>query len=212
MLLWGLLPGLGPAHAAESILLQSTTSTQASGLFEHLLPRFTAEHGIEVRVVAVGTGQALKNAADGNGDVVLVHDEAAEEAFIAAGHGRARHAVMVNEFVIVGPAADSAGVRQAPDAVAAFARIAAAGALFLSRGDGAAPTRANAACGGGGYRILPSCRGTGTSAAAWGAPSRWPPSSTATPCATVPAGSPRVRAAVSSCCSKATRAWSTRTA
>ncbi|MCP5198955.1 MAG: substrate-binding domain-containing protein [Gammaproteobacteria bacterium] len=128
--------GSAPAAADDThILLQSTTSTQVSGLFDDLLPRFEAASGIEVRVVAVGTGQALRNAADGNGDVVLVHARAAEEAFIAAGHGVARHPVMYNEFVIVGPAADPAGVAAASGAADAFARIAARGALFVSRGD-----------------------------------------------------------------------------
>ncbi|MGE0483693.1 MAG: substrate-binding domain-containing protein [Gammaproteobacteria bacterium] len=123
------------APLAEHIVLQSTTSTQVSGLFDDLLPRFRAASGIEVRVVAVGTGQALRNAADGNGDVVLVHARAAEEAFIAAGHGVARHPVMYNEFVIVGPASDPAGVAAAADAGDAFRRIAAHGTVFVSRGD-----------------------------------------------------------------------------
>lgn len=121
--------------ADEHILLQSTTSTQHSGFFDAILPRFEAAHDIRVRVVAVGTGQALKNAADGNGDVVLVHAREAEEAFIAAGHGVARHPVMYNEFVLVGPREDPAGVRGSPSAAAAFARIHAAGASFVSRGD-----------------------------------------------------------------------------
>jgi tungstate transport system substrate-binding protein len=123
------------APLADHIVLQSTTSTEVSGLFDHLLPRFRATSGIEVRVVAVGTGQALRNAADGNGDVVLVHARSAEEAFVAAGHGVARHPVMYNEFVIVGPAGDPAAIAAAPNAAAAFARIAAEGAVFVSRGD-----------------------------------------------------------------------------
>jgi len=121
--------------AQEFILLQSTTSTQSSGLFDYLLPQFTAAHGIEVRVVAVGTGQALKNAAEGNADVVLVHAEAAEAAFVAAGHGLAREPLMYNEFVIVGPAADPAEVAAAGSAADAMARIAERRAVFLSRGD-----------------------------------------------------------------------------
>ncbi len=123
------------AHATDSIVLQSTTSTQASGLFDELLPKFTAASGIEVRVVAVGTGQALRNAADGNGDVVLVHAREAEEAFIAAGHGIARHPVMYNTFVLVGPRADPAGVTGSGGAAQGLARIASAGAVFVSRGD-----------------------------------------------------------------------------
>lgn len=131
-----LVLGAGPSGAAdEFILLQSTTSTQSSGLFDHLLPEFTASHGIEVRVVAVGTGQALKNAADGNADAVLVHAEAAESAFIAAGHGIARLPVMYNEYVIVGPASDPAGIAGAGSAVEAMRQLAAAGQPFLSRGD-----------------------------------------------------------------------------
>jgi tungstate transport system substrate-binding protein len=121
--------------AQEFILLQSTTSTQSSGLFDYLLPQFTAAHGIEVRVVAVGSGQALKNAAEGNADVVLVHAEAAEEAFVAAGHGLAREPVMYNEFVIVGPVADQADVAAVGSATDAMARIAERRAVFLSRGD-----------------------------------------------------------------------------
>jgi tungstate transport system substrate-binding protein len=127
------------------ILLQSTTSTENSGLFDHLLPQFTAETGIEVRVVAVGTGQALKNAQNGDGDVVLVHARAAEEKFVAEGHGVERLDVMCNDFVIVGPAADPAGIRGMDDAPAALARIAAAGAPFASRGDGSGTHQAELA-------------------------------------------------------------------
>lgn len=128
--------GCGSTHAAdEFILLQSTTSTQSSGLFDHLLPQFTAAHRIEVRVVAVGTGQALKNAADGNADAVLVHAEAAEQAFIAAGHGIARLPVMYNEYVIVGPASDPAGIAAADSVVEAMQKLASAARPFLSRGD-----------------------------------------------------------------------------
>ena len=126
----------GPAACGEKyIVVQSTTSTENSGLFDHLLPRFTGKTGIEVRVVAVGTGQAIRNAARGDGDVLLVHARAAEEAFVAEGHGSARWDVMYNDFVIVGPGADPAGIAGGSDAVAALARIAAAGATFVSRGD-----------------------------------------------------------------------------
>ena len=108
-------------QAADAfITLQSTTSTQNSGLFDHILPRFTEKTGIEVRVVAVGTGQALKNARNGDGDVLLVHAKPAEEKFIAEGFGVERFDVMYNDFVIVGPAADRAGLaglRDAPEAV-----------------------------------------------------------------------------------------------
>jgi tungstate transport system substrate-binding protein len=117
------------------ITLQSTTSTQNSGLFDHILPLFTAQTGIATRVVAVGTGQAIRNASNGDGDVLLVHSTADEEAFVAQGHGLARADVMYNDFVIVGPSADLAGTKDAPGAVAALRRIAAAKAPFLSRGD-----------------------------------------------------------------------------
>jgi tungstate transport system substrate-binding protein len=123
------------AFAQEFILMQSTTSTQNSGLFDHLLPQFTQETGIEVRVVAVGTGQAIRNAENGDADVLMVHDTAAEDAFVAAGFGRERRDVMYNDFVIVGPQADPASVRGMADAPAALAQIAEAGAPFASRGD-----------------------------------------------------------------------------
>lgn len=126
----------GPAAAAdEFIVVQSTTSTQNSGLFDHILPMFKNETGIEVRVVAVGTGQAIKNAANGDGDVLFVHAKAAEEKFVEAGHGVERFDVMYNDFVIVGPAADPAGVAGMNDVVAALNKIAAAKAPFASRGD-----------------------------------------------------------------------------
>lgn len=130
-----------PALAAENgfIIVQSTTSTQNSGLYDHLLPQFEAETGVEVRVVAVGTGQAIKNARNGDGDVLLVHAKAAEEAFVAEGFGVSRQDVMYNDFVVVGPAADPAGVALdgAPsnDVGDALAKIAAAEAVFASRGD-----------------------------------------------------------------------------
>lgn len=116
------------------ILVQSTTSTQNSGLYEAILPQFTEASGIEVRVVAVGTGQALKNAANCDGDVLIVHARAAEEAFVAAGYGLSRHDLMYNDFVLVGPAADPAEIRGAGP-FAALAAIAASGAPFASRGD-----------------------------------------------------------------------------
>lgn len=117
------------------IMMQSTTSTQNSGLFDYLLPRYSADGGTEVRVVAVGTGQALKNAANGNGDVLMVHAREAEEKFIADGHGIAREPVMYNEFVILGPNDDPAGVAAADGVDDALQRIAASQALFVSRGD-----------------------------------------------------------------------------
>ena len=122
-------------HATEFIVVQSTTSTRNSGLLDHILPRFTAESGIEVRVVAVGTGQALRNARNGDADVLLVHAKPAEEAFVAGGFGVERFDLMYNDFVIVGPASDPAGIAGANDAVASLATIARSGAAFASRGD-----------------------------------------------------------------------------
>ncbi|MGY2047920.1 substrate-binding domain-containing protein [Methylobacterium sp. JK268] len=123
-----------PAAAAESITVASTTSTEQSGLFGHLLPHFTEATGIGVRVVAVGTGQALDIGRRGDADVVLVHDRPAEEAFVREGAGLRRDPVMYNDFVVIGPRADPAGVA-GRDAVAALRRIAAAKATFISRGD-----------------------------------------------------------------------------
>ncbi len=130
-------PLLGSVAVAERpfIIVQSTTSTQNSGLLDAILPAFEAETGIDVRVVAVGTGQALKNAANGDGDVVLVHARAAEEKFVAAGFGIDRRDVMYNDFVVLGPGADPAGITGLRDAPAALRRIAAAKAPFVSRGD-----------------------------------------------------------------------------
>ena len=123
-------------HAGERfVTLASTTSTENSGLFDHLLPRFTAKTGIEVRVVAVGTGQAIGLARRGDADVLLVHHRPSEERFVAGGFGVERHDVMYNDFMIVGPASDPAGARGAAGAADALARIAAGAAPFASRGD-----------------------------------------------------------------------------
>ena len=124
-----------PAAAEDFITVASTTSTENSGLFGHILPIFEAETGIEVRVVAQGTGQALETGRRGDADVVFVHARAQEEAFVAEGFGVARFDVMYNDFVIVGPADDPAGVRATDSAAAAMAAIAGAGASFASRGD-----------------------------------------------------------------------------
>jgi len=127
---------VAPAASEENfIVVQSTTSTQNSGLLDAILPAFTETSGIEVRVVAVGTGQAIKNAENGDGDVLLVHAKPAEERFVAAGGGVERFDVMYNDFVIVGPKDDPAGVAGMKDAGAALDRIASAGAPFASRGD-----------------------------------------------------------------------------
>lgn len=125
----------GAQAASRFIVVQSTTSTQNSGLFDYLLPQFTRKTGIEVRVVAVGTGQAIKNARNGDGDVLLVHAKPAEEKFIAGGFGVQRFDLMYNDFVIVGPKVDPAAVGGMHDVLAALGKIAGARALFASRGD-----------------------------------------------------------------------------
>lgn len=126
----------GDGSREETLVLASTTSTEDSGLFDVLIPAFEAAHpGIRVHVVAVGTGQALELGRRGDADVLLVHSPAAESAFVAAGHGTERREVMYNDFVIVGPASDPAGVRGLTDAVEALGRIARVGARFVSRGD-----------------------------------------------------------------------------
>jgi len=117
------------------ITVASTTSTEASGLFAHILPLFETKSGIEVRVVAQGTGQALETGRRGDADVVFVHSRPAEDQFVAEGHGVERHDVMYNDFVIVGPGDDPAGVAGTTDATAALAAIAEAEATFASRGD-----------------------------------------------------------------------------
>jgi tungstate transport system substrate-binding protein len=125
-----------PALAQErSITVASTTSTEQSGLFGHILPIFTRETGIAVRVVALGTGQALDVGRRGDADVVFVHDRAAEERFVADGFGGPRRHVMFNDFVITGPAADPARIAGLGDTAEALRRIAAARAPFISRGD-----------------------------------------------------------------------------
>jgi tungstate transport system substrate-binding protein len=125
-----------PAHAAdEHIVIQSTTSTEASGLFDHILPIFEERTGIDGRVVAVGTGQALKNAQNCDGDVLFVHAKPAELEFVANGYGVDRQDVMYNDFVIVGPSSDPAGIGGGQDAAAALQKIAASEAPFASRGD-----------------------------------------------------------------------------
>ena len=117
------------------ITVASTTSTEQSGLFKHLLPIFTAKTGIAVRVVAVGTGQALDIGRRGDADVLLVHAKPLEEKFVAAGYGVKRHDVMYNDFVLIGPKSDPAYVAGARDVAAAFRKIREAQAPFVSRGD-----------------------------------------------------------------------------
>ena len=117
------------------ITLASTTSTQNSGLYDYLLPKFSAETGIEVRVVAVGTGQAIKIAKNGDADVLLVHHRPSEDAFVELGYGIERRDVMYNDFVIIGPQSDPAGVSNQTKARDGLAEIADNTALFISRGD-----------------------------------------------------------------------------
>ena len=135
LLAFALLLVASGARAGEFVTVASTTSTQNAGLFDHLLPLFEAETGIEVRVVAVGTGQALRLARNGDADLLLVHDKPSEEVFVTEGYGSARFDLMYNDFVLVGPARDPAGIAGASDAAAALGRIAAAQAPFVSRGD-----------------------------------------------------------------------------
>jgi len=126
----------GPAFAQQpSIVVASTTSTEQSGLFGFLLPRFTEKTGIAVKVVAVGTGQALDIGRRGDADVVFVHDKAAEEKFLAEGFGVKRFEVMYNDFVVIGPNSDPARIAGGKDVLEALRKIAAIKAPFVSRGD-----------------------------------------------------------------------------
>ncbi|MEM7544670.1 MAG: substrate-binding domain-containing protein [Pseudomonadota bacterium] len=119
----------------QRILVQSTTSTQNSGLYDYLVPLFEAETGLNVAVVAVGTGQAIRNAEAGDADVLLVHAKAAEEAFVAAGHGVRRYDLMYNDFVIIGPENDPLGLAAKGDLDEALVAMAAGDAILVSRGD-----------------------------------------------------------------------------
>jgi len=130
-----LLAGLLGSAAARDLRLATTTSTENSGLLRVILPQFEAKHHVAVHVIAVGTGKALKLGENGDADVLLVHAPAAELAFMAAGHGVDRRRVMHNDFILVGPAADPAGVHGTTDVTAAFGRIADKKAKFISRGD-----------------------------------------------------------------------------
>jgi tungstate transport system substrate-binding protein len=125
---------MGFSVQAETITVASTTSTEQSGLFAHLLPAFKQATGIDVKVVAVGTGQAIDMARRGDADVLLVHDTPAETRFVADGFAAQRYPVMYNDFVLVGPKADPAGAR-GKDIVQALARLSAGNASFVSRGD-----------------------------------------------------------------------------
>lgn len=124
-----------PAASAQFITVASTTSTEQSGLFKYLLPLFTAKTGVEVRVVALGTGQALDMARRGDADVVFVHAKSAEEKFLSEGFGVKRFPVMYNDFIVVGPKADPAKVAGSKDVVDSLKKIKTAQAPFVSRGD-----------------------------------------------------------------------------
>jgi len=126
---------LSSTAAERFITVASTTSTENSGLFRYLLPLFQHDTGIEARVVAVGTGQAIALAQRGDADVLLVHHKPSEEQFVAEGFGVTRYDVMYNDFVLVGPQTDPAGVKGMTDVAAALAQIAARRAVFVSRGD-----------------------------------------------------------------------------
>lgn len=132
----GLFLSSGQVMASgQSIIVQSTTSTANSGLYDYLLPRFKQDSGITVHVVAVGTGQAIKNARNCDGDVLLVHAKSAEEKFVGEGFGVERFDVMYNDFVIVGPANDPAKIQSAKTIEESLKRIASSESVFLSRGD-----------------------------------------------------------------------------
>jgi tungstate transport system substrate-binding protein len=129
-----------PANAAEKpanniLRMATTTSTENSGLLKYLLPEFTKDTGYQVHVIAVGTGKALRMGSDGDVDVVLVHARKAEDKFVKSGAGEKRYSVMYNDFVLLGPPDDPAGLKKASSAVDALARIAKTHSLFVSRGD-----------------------------------------------------------------------------
>ena len=134
-----LLPALfafcAGAHAQQVLKLSTTTSTENSGLLAYLLPAFEAKTGMKVHVISVGTGKALELAKNGDVDVTLVHARAAEDKFVADGWGVDRRDVMYNDFIVVGPVADPAGIRGGKDVLAAFGKLAAGPAKFISRGD-----------------------------------------------------------------------------
>ncbi len=127
--------GIQPVQAQAILKLSTTTSTENSGLLKVLLPAFEAQSGLKVQVISVGTGKALELAKNGDVDVTLVHARAAEDQFIAEGHGVNRRDVMYNDFVVVGPIADPAGLKGSHDVAQALKKILAAKAKFISRGD-----------------------------------------------------------------------------
>lgn len=139
LLAWACGPAAAPAAATApsnpNLILATTTSTQDSGLLDVLVPLFQQQTGYQVKVVAVGTGQALQMGQQGNADVLLVHAPSSEKTYMEGGYGKDRFLVMHNDFIVVGPASDPAGIRGDTDAVDAFKKIAARGSTFISRGD-----------------------------------------------------------------------------
>lgn len=126
----------GNTFAGDKVLkMSTTTSTQASGLLDILLPELEKDTGIQVKVIAKGTGAAIRDGMDGNVDVIFVHAKSREEAFVAEGYGTKRYAVMHNDFVVLGPENDPAGAKKEPSVSAALKAIAEHGSLFISRGD-----------------------------------------------------------------------------
>jgi tungstate transport system substrate-binding protein len=134
VLIASLLVSLGATCFAQNLVMASTTSTEQSGLFQHLLPEFKKSTGTEVKVVALGTGQALDMGRRGDADILFVHDQVAEEKFVADGFGIKRYPVMYNDFVLIGPASDPAKVA-GKEILTAFKNLAIANAPFISRGD-----------------------------------------------------------------------------
>jgi tungstate transport system substrate-binding protein len=120
---------------AETLTMSTTTSTQASGLLDILLPEYEKDTGVRIKVIAKGTGAAIRDGIDGNVDIIFVHAKAREEKFVNDGYGTKRYAVMHNDFVIVGPASDQAGIKGMKNSASALAKIAESGQLFISRGD-----------------------------------------------------------------------------
>ena len=140
------LPGHSVAQE-KSIVVASTTSTQDSGLFGHLLPLFTGKTGVTVKVLSQGTGQALDSGRRGNADVVFMHAKSAEQKFLAEGQGVKRFPVMYNDFVLIGPKSDPAGIKGMKDVAQAFKTIKDKQATFISRGDHSGPIWPNSRSG-----------------------------------------------------------------
>ena len=126
---------LNSAFANDKIIVQSTTSTKNSGLYDYILPLMKQDTGVTAHVVAVGTGAAIKNAMNCDGDVLLVHSRQREDKFVAEGYARQRYDVMYNDYVIVGPQSDPAGIADLRDGATAFSKIAETKSIFVSRGD-----------------------------------------------------------------------------